>query len=69
MGPSDRKRGLEFLLVSMEGRLLLPPSRSRVWWRRVPGQCPTKAPPRRVPPLLHALLSRALCVHEQAALG
>lgn len=70
MGPSDRKRGLEFLLVSMEVGLLLPSEPVHECDGGVSGgQCPRRPPPCRVPPPLHVLSSRALCVQKQAAPG
>jgi len=71
MGPSDRKRGLEFLLVSMEVGLLLPSEPVHKCDGGVSGgQCPRRPPsPCRVPPPLHVLSSRALCAQEQAAPG
>ena len=58
MGPSDRKRGLEFLLVSMEGGLLLPSEPVHECDGGVSGgQCPRRPPP-------HAMCRpRCTCSH------
>ena len=63
MGPSDRKRRLEFLLVSMEGGLLLPSEPVHEGDGGVSGgQCPAKAPPTPcAAPAARALVPGPLC--------
>lgn len=62
MGPSDRKRGLEFLLVSMEGRLLLPPSPFTSVMAACPGAVSCEGPATLcATPTAHTLIPGPLC--------
>ena len=63
MGPSDRKRGLEFLLVSMEVGLLLPSEPVHECDGGVSGgQCPRRPPPMPcATPAARALIPGPLC--------